>query len=154
MSKFKLIFLLGFVLLMLVVVSGFSFESNHYCQVEKIYLCDTSKVSFVDKRFRDTLTGRCVLRLSVEFNNQSNKLNIRSGKLIFFSLESKKDKRKVVDYRYMVTDSLCKEDELLIADYEKKIISMLKKRGFCHFIIDKSTTNFKFDFPLSFKVYP
>ncbi|MCT4602051.1 MAG: hypothetical protein N4A59_03970 [Marinifilum sp.] len=125
----------------------------HEKQQDNIVVCDTSKICFYDKEVQDTLIGRGVIRIRL-FSKKCNDIKIKEGHLIFLHIKSKIKGENVLEYRYLVLDDLNADERRMLLGYEKRILSVLKKRGLCCLGDAEYLNSDKFDFPLTFTVVP
>ncbi|TKG90693.1 hypothetical protein EYV94_22775 [Puteibacter caeruleilacunae] len=122
-------------------------------QQVSIVLCDTSSICFQDKVIRDTISGKGVIRLHISTEN--NEFDVIDEKIILLILENKSGDR-LLDYRYLITDSLTVKENCLYTKYGDKIRSLFKDRGLCVYGDGdiKELDSEYYDFPFVFSIIP
>jgi hypothetical protein len=131
-------------------------EGDSYAkQSDNITVRDNSKICFYENNLQDTLKGKGILRIKFR-SKKCNKIKMKEGQLIFLVIEtnSTSNKKTLLDYRYLVTDNLKSDEKNMLLDYEKRILSVFKERGFQCIGDTEFLTSDKFDFPFTFRVIP
>jgi len=119
-----------------------------------VEICDTSKICLYMVELKDTLQGKGVIRLSLKRAKCKN-IKIIDGEILFLSITSKKQgDKKVLDYRYLVTESLTSDEIKAVNLYSSKLYDIFKNRGVCCVDEELELDSKKYDFPFTFTVLP